>query len=79
MKSNFVIDFELIKNLAISKAEAIVLDQIDYLNKHKNYPVLSCTITSLANVLQYSRTHLHRILKMLLDKELAQGNLSKIL
>ena len=24
MKSNFVIDFELIKNLAISKAEAIV-------------------------------------------------------
>ena len=70
MKSNFVIDFELIKNLAISKAEAIVLDQIDYLNKHKNYPVLSCTITSLANVLQYSRTHLHRILKMLLDKEL---------
>ncbi|WP_237416293.1 MarR family transcriptional regulator [Helicobacter saguini] len=70
MKSNFTIDLELLSNLSISKSEAIVLDMLDYINKNPHFPAFKVSNVKLSEMLQYSRGHLQRILKILVKKEL---------
>lgn len=70
MKSNFTIDLELISSLSITKSEAVVLDMMDYINNNPHFPAFKVSVISLSKMLQYSRRHLHRILKGLIDKEL---------
>ncbi|MWV61748.1 hypothetical protein DCO58_07900 [Helicobacter saguini] len=70
MKSNFSIDLELLSSLSISKSEAIVLDMLDYINKNPHFPAFKVSNVSLSELLQISQSHLYRILKKLIDKEL---------
>ncbi|RDU62916.1 hypothetical protein CQA53_08840 [Helicobacter didelphidarum] len=70
MKSNFVIDLELLINLSISKSETIVLDMLHYINNNPHYPAFKVTNKSLSDLLQISRGHLQRLLKSLMQKEL---------
>lgn len=67
-KKNFIIDFELLSILGITKTEAIILDHISYFNKA--YGAISLNISQFVEILQISRQHFYRCIKKLIDKNL---------
>lgn len=67
-KKNFIIDFELLSILGITKTEAIILDHISYFNKA--YGAISLNISQFVEILQISRQHFYRCIKKLVDKNL---------
>lgn len=67
-KKNFIIDFELLSVLNITKTEAIILDHISYFNKV--YGAISLNISQFVGILQISRQHFYRCIKKLIHKNL---------
>lgn len=67
-KKAFCINFSLLQTLKITTKEAILLQQIEFVNKKRDYLVLPMTI--LAAITKISRGHLYKCLKKLQSLEL---------
>ena len=62
-KKAFCVNFSLLQTLKITTKEAILLQQIDFVNNKRDY--LTVPMTILAKITSMSRGHLYRCLKKL--------------